>query len=368
MKLLIIGPLVPPVDGCSYANEILIKNLSANGIKHETINTNTPVISSDQGSRFSFLKAASFLKTYLSLPKLFLANIVYFTPGQTFFGILKYSPFILLCIALNTPYVIHLHGNYLGKAYSLLKGLKKKIFFYLISHAAAGIVLSKSLKKNFKHLLSDEKIFIVENFADNSLYEEKNIAKLADKPRIIYLSNLMREKGIIDFLDALLILKKLKIQFRSTIAGHIERSINLTIKKKISQLGESTEYVGSIFGLQKKKKLLESNIFILPTYYKMEGQPISIIEGLATGNIIVTTPHAGIPDIIDLSNGFFVRPCDPDSIADVIKTIGDNLEANINKFSNHNAEYSASKFTENKFSSKVISVIKFIHTQNHRSN
>ena len=91
MKVLVIGPLVPPVDGCSYANEILIKNLATNGIQHEKINTNTPVISSNQGTRFSFVKAASFLKTYLSLPKVISADIVYFTPGQTFFGILKYS-------------------------------------------------------------------------------------------------------------------------------------------------------------------------------------------------------------------------------------------------------------------------------------
>jgi len=366
MKVLVIGPLVPPVDGCSFANEILIKNLSANGIQHEKINTNTPVISSNQGNRFSLVKAASFLKTYLSLPKVISADIAYFTPGQTFFGILKYAPFILFCIALNKPYVIHIHGNYLGKAYSRLKGLKKKIFASLISHAAAGIVLSISLKKNFAQLLSDDKIFIVENFADNSLYNDKNFPKPTDKPRIIYLSNLMLEKGIIDFLDALLMLKNLKVKFSAIIAGHIEDSISTIVNQKIEQIGESAEYVGSIFGSQKKEKLLQSNIFILPTYYKMEGQPISIIEGLATGNIIVTTPHAGIPDILDSSNGFFVSPCDPGSIADTIKIIGENLEANINRFSKHNAEYAASKFTESIFSSNVISVLKFAHSQKNR--
>jgi glycosyltransferase involved in cell wall biosynthesis len=363
MKVLIIGPLVPPVDGCSYANEILIKNLSIQNIEYETINTNTHIISSDQGTHFSFLKAVSFLKTYLLLPKLFPVDIVYLTPGQTFFGILKYAPFIFFCIALKKPYVIHLHGNYLGKEYSVLKGLKKKFFFSLISHAAAGIVLSKSLKKNFTELLSTDKIFVVENFADNSLYENKNIVKLTDIPRIIYLSNLMLEKGIVDFLDALLILKHDKIPFKATIAGQVEADIKDIVKEKIEQLGESAEYVGIISGVYKNNKLMQSNIFILPTYYKMEGQPISIIEGLATGNIIVTTPHAGIPDIIDSSNGFFILPCNPSSISDMIKKIGENLEENMNKFSSHNVEYAASKFTEKFFSGKVISVLKIVHSQ-----
>ena len=37
---------------------------------------------------------------------------------------------------------------------------------------------------------------------------------------------------------------------------------------------------------------------MLPTYYKMEGQPISILEAMATGNVILTTRHAGIPDVV----------------------------------------------------------------------
>jgi len=37
----------------------------------------------------------------------------------------------------------------------------------------------------------------------------------------------------------------------------------------------------------------------------MEGQPISILEAMATGNIILTTNHAGIPDIFEMSVSLF---------------------------------------------------------------
>ena len=59
----------------------------------------------------------------------------------------------------------------------------------------------------------------------------------------------------------------------------------------------------------------------------MEGQPISILEAMATGNIIITTNHAGIPDIFsNKKNGFFVRKNDSQHIVDVLKHIVENKE------------------------------------------
>ena len=39
-------------------------------------------------------------------------------------------------------------------------------------------------------------------------------------------------------------------------------------------------------------------IFALPTRYPNEGQPISIIEAMGSGMFIITTDHAGIPDVV----------------------------------------------------------------------
>jgi hypothetical protein len=38
----------------------------------------------------------------------------------------------------------------------------------------------------------------------------------------------------------------------------------------------------------------------------MEGQPISILEAMGLGNVIVTTKHAGIPDVCGNKNAVFV--------------------------------------------------------------
>jgi glycosyltransferase involved in cell wall biosynthesis len=359
MKVLLIGPFPLPVDGCSFANEILYQNLEKRKVLKDRINTNTAVVSSKQGQSFSLQKAFSFLGRYAYVYKIFNSDVVYVTPGQTFFGIMKYSPFLWLCQLLSKPYIIHVHGNYLGEEYKRLSGIKKSLFKRLISNASAGIVLSKSLVKNFKSLLPDRKVFIVENFVSNALYHQKAIKK-TDKLRIVYLSNLIKEKGIIDLLDALILLDSYAVDFDAVLAGVIDTADEHAITMRLKKLKGKVSYIGVVSGDNKRKILWDANVFVLPTYYIMEGQPIALLEGLATGNIIVTTKHSGIPDIIDERNGFFVPVQSPASIAACLKKISDDLQRSMNTFSQYNIKYAAEKFTEDNFTNKVLGIIQSV--------
>ena len=76
------------------------------------------------------------------------------------------------------------------------------------------------------------------------------------------------------------------------------------------------KYLGKyIDGAEKKELYLKSHIFCLPTYYPYEGQPISILEAYATGCAVITTAHAGIPDVFnDNVNGIIVNRMDSDDI------------------------------------------------------
>ena len=59
----------------------------------------------------------------------------------------------------------------------------------------------------------------------------------------------------------------------------------------------------------------------------MEGQPISILEALASGNIVLTTKQGGIPDIFQ--NGvkaFFLKKNSPEDIALKLEKISYGLK------------------------------------------
>ncbi|WP_339876385.1 glycosyltransferase family 4 protein [uncultured Algoriphagus sp.] len=357
--IIIIGPFPDPIDGCSFANFILASNFKKNDIPFKIINTNVKKVSSTQGNKFSLFKMLLFLKSYKGILKILFASKIYITPGQTFYGIIKYSPFIILAYFLKVPYVIHLHGNYLGKEYISLKGIKKKLFTFLVSNASAGIVLSNSLRGNFNNLIPDSRVYVVYNFVEKDILS--TFSSINSKPkdflRILFLSNLIEEKGIIDFLNACVILKLKQIPFKATVAGAFDNAVRVKVNSLFSQLDQSLDYLGVINGNDKLNAFINSNVFILPTYYKMEGQPISLLEGLAAKNIIITTNHAGIPDIISSKNGFLVNPKSPQQIADILTDISYNLSDYLDKYSKFNFEYAESNFSEEIFTSKVLNVI-----------
>jgi len=114
-------------------------------------------------------------------------------------------------------------------------------------------------------------------------------------------------------------------------------------------LKDKLHYHGFVKGNKKKELLLQSNIFIFPTYYPNEAQPICSLEAMATGNVIITTKQGGIPDIIkEGKNGFFVEQKNPCDIADTLINIWQDKKR-LKKISENNIIEAKEKYREEKF-------------------
>lgn len=357
MNILLIGPLPDPVTGEALANQTFINYLRKKGIQHAYINTTGYKNIQSSHGKFTLTKLFQFIKVYLNIPKIFgHKGVVYITIGQTFFGVVKYAPFMITAFLLKKPYFLHLHGNYLGHTYQTLSGKKKKLFKWLIGHAQGGIVLSESLKPNFQQLLPEKKIQIVENFASEALFHTDLSQKQFQQLHLLFLSNMYLEKGIVDFLDVLLMLQQANIPFKASIGGNFEVSSKHIVLQKMQEIDEkSIEYHGFVSGSQKQELLLKANVFVLPTYYKIEGQPISIIEALATGNIIVTTQQGGIPDIITEKQGFFVEKKNPVSLFETLQYISQNLPR-LSSLREENRQYAQQRFSEDRFGENLLKI------------
>lgn len=356
ISILLIGPFPGPLSGVSIANQVVSEVLSDDSqFEVDIINTSYSRFDEEIG-KFSFKKTFFYLALYLNIFKILKNKIIYITPGQTFYGILKYGFFIILGSIFRKELILHVHGNHLGEEYKSLNGIKKYIFYCLVSRFSKGIVLSDSLKHNLTPFIDQGSIFCLPNFAQDYLYEEdKNLVN--GELRIFYLSNLMKEKGIICLLKALKNLEKYNIIYKAKIAGNIDEKFSKEILQLLNEL-ENTKYVGVVNGEAKKNLLKWGNIFVLPTFYKMEGQPISIIEAMATKNVVVTTNHAGILDIFkDKVNGYLVKKNSIKSIQDILTYIATN-KSEIEKIATYNKEFFLENFTVNTFKKNLIKIIK----------
>ena len=355
-SILLIGPFPEPVSGVSLANQVVKDILREDScFEVDLINTSYSKFDEKLGE-FTIKKFFFYLYQSFKFIKIFNNRIIYITPGQTFYGVLKYAFFIILSSILKKELIIHVHGNYLRQEYNSLKGIQRCVFYFLVSRFTKGIVLSNSLKENLTPFIDKSKIFCLPNFAQDYLYEEEK--KLVnDELRIFYLSNLMKEKGIICLLKALKNLEGRSIMYKAKIAGNIDEKFSKEIFKLLNQL-EHTDYIGIVNGEAKKNLLGWGNVFVLPTFYKMEGQPISILEAMATKNLVVTTNHAGILDIFkDKVNGFLVQKNNIKSIQDILTYLAKN-KSEIKKIATHNKENFLENFTVNTFKENLIKIIK----------
>jgi glycosyltransferase involved in cell wall biosynthesis len=355
-KIIVLGPFPPPISGVSLANQVLVKGLKKNDWSVSVINTEYSKNLTDTHGKLSLEKLYFFFK-YFSFWKILNKDIVFITIGQSFFGVIKYFPFIIFSKFTGTCLVVHLHGGHLLNEYNKLNGVKKTIFKKTISMFDYAIVLSKSLRVNFQPFLSEEKIFELNNFFEDSLIiSEDELLKQKEfsELRLVFLSNLIEEKGINVLLKALKNLNNNGLKIKLIIAGNKVKENDLS--KYLEDLS-FVEYAGVLYGKEKQKLLTWGNVFCLPTFYKMEGQPISIIEAMSMGNLILTTNHSGIPDICKDDNAVFCKKNDVDDITNKLEFLYNNLNI-VKEKSLINIKYAREVFTEKKFSYNVNEILK----------
>ncbi|POS02980.1 glycosyltransferase involved in cell wall biosynthesis [Flavobacterium croceum DSM 17960] len=353
MRILIIGPFPNPITGVSLANKVLYDGLTKHGFIIKKIDTEfNSNINSKHGS-FKLNKVYIF-KSYFQAYKVISSNLVYITIGQSFFGVLKYLPFLIISKVFKKKTIVHLHGGHLYNEYYLLSRIKKIIFRKTIGMFDFGIVLSESLKINLEKFLKPQNVFCLNNFYLDELKTNFETIRSKDfsKIKMVFLSNLIKEKGINNLLEAKKKLKQKGIHFNLKVAGSVISTNNLN---EYFKFDNEISYLGNVTGKRKYELLLWSNIFCLPTYYNMEGQPISIIEAMATGNMILSTKHAGIIDICSEKNALFCQKNDIDDLVEKIEFVYYNSKL-IQDISYENYKYASEKFTEKSFIDNAIKI------------
>jgi glycosyltransferase involved in cell wall biosynthesis len=298
-KICFIAQFPPPIHGLSKAVDTIYHSKLSDEFEFEKI---------DITNNKNILK--NIFQIWRKNPDLF-----YFTISQTKGGNIRDLIILKLISLKKEKCLIHLHGGYYRHLVDneLPKWLRK-INYQLISKLDGVVVLSRSLKNIFKDMITDEKIFEVPNCVDDQylmaedLYQEKlNRIEKKEVSHILYLSNFIKSKGYPEVLELVRLEKERcergeKKRFHFDFAGKFfdeedKRFFTTYIQKY--NLENFITYHGIVDGEKKRQLLYESDIFILLTRYPNEGQPISILEAMGNGLIIVTTNHSGIPDIVE---------------------------------------------------------------------
>jgi len=251
---------------------------------------------------------------------------------------------MLLCRPFFSRVILHWHAAGLAKWMETSSPIFVRATTYRLFHPVnLSIVLSRYNLADAEKLLS-HRICVVNNGIpdpcpdfDSSLRHVRAEAfaarerifsgQVPDSPlviKVLYLAHCTHEKGIFAAIEGVLranhelAVRKLPIQLQLITAGNF---VTEAEKARFDQLRENpvvavtVEHQGFVSGEHKTRLLREAGLFLFPTRYLGENQPVNLIEAMAFGLPIVTTRWRSLPEMLPPNYPGLVNDQNPDEIA-----------------------------------------------------
>lgn len=311
IKVLLISPLPSPAGGIATWTKLFINSKQAN--KNVVKVVNTAII----GKRINQLEKIHLIgeckrtiAIYLDVKKKLKKNydIVHINSSGSTLGMIR--DYICMRMAKESKIVVHFHCD---TSYMIKGKFSRFIFKEICSSANQIFCLNQSSEQHIKRI-SNKKVVNIPNFI-----ELKNIDfnqnEISDRIKnIIFVGHVIKSKGCMDIIK---IAEKMpNIMFK--LIGKVSEEIKSIPKPS------NIHYFGEVSKEEVINQMLSSDLLLFPTY--TEGFPNVILEAMASGLPIISTPVGAIPEIIEDKGGKIIEV---GNIEGFIKAIEDLKEINI---------------------------------------
>jgi glycosyltransferase involved in cell wall biosynthesis len=310
-KVLFLVQLPDPVHGASLVN-LGIKNSD-----YINSNVDSSYVDISSAGSMSTIGKFSIAKIFLTFQILmnclkeyfvFKPSRVYITLSPHGFAFWKDALILMALKVFGANIVVHLHGKGINQEVS---SSAFKLFIYRLVFNRVDIIhLSEALFYDVEKVFDQRMSLSAVNngVADYGLA----IAKEGSVPVFLYLSNLAESKGIGVFIAAVNLLDEKYVgKFIVKVVGREQDpAFLLFLKNSVSEKFKPyVKFMGPLYGDKKNQILASSDVFVLPTKYKNESFPLSILESMSFGLPVLSTFEGAIPDIVDDGvNGFLFSP------------------------------------------------------------
>lgn len=150
--------------------------------------------------------------------------------------------------------------------------------------------------------------------------------------RVLFLAHCTRDKGVFDALEAIaeanateaLLPEGNRLRFTLEVAGtFVTAAEEFDYQERVARpdLAGCVRTLGFVSGEAKAACLREADLFLFPSYFANEGQPLNLIEAMAHGLPPVTTRWRGIPEMLPADYAGLVPSRDPAAAAEALRTV-----------------------------------------------
>lgn len=229
-------------------------------------------------------------------------SIFYVTPSRSFLGAIRDLPFNIIAKFKGFILICHWHGG----EFLMFRRNSKSFTLWLLrkmwGESRINIALSDKMAEDMSQL-GFLNVQIIPNYHEIPVVDFPKKKNSGCVLRLIFLSNLIREKGIVDAIKAHQILRRdINVELHVIGAFVGKRS------KEILQMLElpGVIYHGPLYGEKKIDVLANCDILIFPSYYPTEAFPLVLLEAMACGLAVVAYKHNYIEDFFNHNGGILV--------------------------------------------------------------
>ena len=278
-------------------------------------------------------------------------DLVYITPSayQPEIGMIRY---ILEFMAINSTGVkklIHFHN----------KGIREKCqkwwirwYYKMLFKNAKVIFIAKGFEKQFDIYLKASQILHCPNGIQRSRKIGSSLIKKNNStPKLLFLSNIMKEKGVFTLLEAIEQLKAKGLSFTCDFVGSWKDITEQGFKSYCLQHDIQDIIIahGPIFGPSKLNFYKEADIFVFPSYNETFG--LVLAEAMEYELPCVTTNEGGMPMLVeDGYNGYLINRADSKQLADRLEKLISNAQLRVcmgkASYEKFNREFTIDKFEQ----------------------
>lgn len=284
-------------------------------------------------------------------------DVVYFTISPFGGAFYRDCVYVGILKALRVPRVFHLHGKGIA---SETTGRWRRAIYRWAFRGARVIQQSSLLAAEVAAVCEREALEFVPNAVPDDAQALPDRSGHTGPARILYLSNLIEEKGPLVALAALATLQERGIAFEATFVGAPSDPKTLErLQRGIEQhgLSQHVRYVGPAYGAEKNELLRSHDIFVFPTFYRNETFSLVLLEAMQFGLPVISTSEGAIADIVeDGSVGFLVPSRDPETLADRISHLATDPAARLRMGEHARARF-LERFTLERFEQQLCNVL-----------
>ncbi len=314
-RLLVVGPLPPPHHGVTVSTSLVL----ASPVLRERFNVEHVDTSDHRSART--IATWDLTNIGLALLALFrlvrrlrgVQGVVYLPLSQSTPGLLRDSLLVHAASLRSWKVAAHLRGGEFDDYYRRAHPLMRRLTRATLARIDSVAVMGEGLRDIFAGLVPRDRIAVVPNGTPEV---ESGARVRSDPEHVLFLGNLRRRKGVVEALEAALLVAAVRPSAHFTFAGDWESpELERDLRMRARAANGNILFSGTVDGADKDRLLTSAAVLLFPPV-KPEGHPRVVLEAMAAGLPVVSTDRGAIGEtIVDGASGFVLDEPDPKELA-----------------------------------------------------